>query len=80
MGWILKRCRENSSIFFLKPHFIAGTGKRWRYKAEVWVEAITEGGQRFMAAWREEEEDATRHRQGKREAMRLGKLLSHTEA
>ena len=33
-----------------------------------------------MAAWREEEEDAARHRQGKREATRLGKLKSHTEA
>ena len=33
-----------------------------------------------MAAWREEKEDAARHRQEKREAARLGKLLSHTEA
>ena len=49
-------------------------------KAEVWVEAVTEGGRRFMAAWRQEEEDATRHRQEKREATRLGKLQSHTEA
>ena len=49
-------------------------------KAEVWVEAVTEGGQRLMAVWREEEEDAARHRQEKREATRLGKLLSHTEA
>ena len=49
-------------------------------KAEVWVEAVTEGGRRFMAAWREEDEDAARHRQGKREATRLGKLQSHTEA
>ena len=40
----------------------------------------TEGGRRFMAAWREEEEDAARHRQEKREATRLGKLQSHTEA
>ena len=24
-------------------------------KAEVWVEAVTEGGRRFMAAWRGEE-------------------------
>ena len=32
-----------------------------------------------MGAWREEEEDAARHLQ-KREATRLGKLLSHTEA
>ena len=44
-------------------------------KAEVWVEAVTEGGRRFMAAWRKEEEDAARHRQEKREATRLGKLL-----
>ena len=49
-------------------------------KAEVWVKAVTEGGWRFMAAWREEEEDAVRHRQEKRETTRLGKLLSHTEA
>ena len=33
-----------------------------------------------MAAWREQEEDADRHRQEKREATRLGKLLSRTEA
>ena len=49
-------------------------------KAEVWVEAVTERGRRFMAAWRQEEEDAVRHRQEKREATRLGKLQSHTEA
>ena len=49
-------------------------------KAEVLVEAVTEGGWRFMAAWSEEEEDTARHRQEKREATRLGKLLSHTEA
>ena len=41
-------------------------------KAEVWVEAAMEGGRRLMAAWREEEEDAARHRQEKREATRLG--------
>ena len=50
------------------------------FKAEVWVEAVMEGGRRFMAAWREEEEDAARHHQEKREATRLGKLQSHTEA
>ena len=49
-------------------------------KAEVWIEAVTEGGRRFMAAWGEEEKDAARHRQEKREATRLGKLQSHTEA
>ena len=45
----------------------------------MWVEKVTEGGQRFMAAWRKEEVDAARHHQEKREATRLGKLLSHTE-
>ena len=49
-------------------------------KAEVLVEAVTEGGQRCLAAWREEEEDAARHRQDKREATILGKFQSHTEA
>ena len=33
-----------------------------------------------MAAWRKEEVDAVRNRQEKREATRLGKLLSYTEA
>ena len=45
------------------------------FKAEVWVEAVTEGGRRFMAAGREEKEDAARHRQEKREVTRLGKLF-----
>ena len=35
------------------------------FKAEVWVEAVTEGGRRFMAAWREEEEDAARQKKMK---------------
>ena len=42
------------------------------------VETVTEGGRRFMAAWRKEEVDAARHRQEKREATRLGTLLSQT--
>ena len=59
---------------------IMGDWKAMAFKAEVWVEAVTEGRRRFMAAWREEEEDAARHRQEKREGTGLGKLLSHTEA
>ena len=59
---------------------IAGDWKATVFKAEVWVETVTEGGRRFMAAWRKEEVDAARPRQEKREATRLGKLLSHTEA
>ena len=31
---------------------IAGVWKATALKAEVWVEAVTEGGRRFMAAWR----------------------------
>ena len=49
-------------------------------KAEVLVETVPEGGRRFMAAWRKEEVDAARRRRDKREATRLGNLLSHTEA
>ena len=59
---------------------IAGDWKATALEAEVWVETVTEGGRRFMAAWRREEEDAARHRQEKRDATRPGKLLSHTEA
>ena len=56
---------------------IAGVRKEVRKVTalEVWVETVTEGGRRFMAAWRKEEEDAARHRQEKREATRFGKLL-----
>ena len=40
--------------------------------------AVTEGGRRFMAAWRKEEEGVAKHRQEKREAMRLGKFCYRT--
>ena len=58
---------------------IAGDWKATALKADkVWVGTVTEGGRRFMAAWRKEEADAARHRQEKREATRLGNLLSQT--
>ena len=57
---------------------IAGDWKATALKAEVWVETVTEGGRRSMAAWRKEEVDAARHRQEKREPTRLGTLLSQT--
>ena len=63
----------------IRAYGITGDWKAIALKAEVWVEAITEGGRRFMAARREEKEDAARNRQEKREATRLGKLLSHTK-
>ena len=59
---------------------IAGDWKATALKAEVWVETFTEGGRKCMAAWREDEVDAARHRQEKRETVRLGKLSSHIEA
>ena len=59
---------------------ITGDWKAMSLKAEVWVEAVMEDVRRFMAAWREEVEDAARYRQENREATRLGKLQSHTEA
>ena len=65
-------------VIMLHPE-VTGDWKTRALKTEVWVEAVTEGGRRFMAAWREEE-DAARYRQEKREATRLGKLQSHTEA
>ena len=46
----------------------------------IYTYVLTEGGRRFMAAWRKEEVVAARHRQEKREATRLGKLPSYTEA
>ena len=58
---------------------IAGDWKA-TFKAEVWVETVAEGRRGFMAAWRKEEVDASRHRSEKREAPRLVKLLSHAEA
>ena len=53
---------------------IMGDSEMMALKAEVWVEAVMEGGRRFMDAWRQEEEDAARHCQEKREATRLGKV------
>ena len=57
---------------------VTGDWKTMALKAEVWVEAVTEGGRRFMAAWREEEEDAARHRQEKREATRPWESYNRT--
>ena len=73
----MDRLRVKSDI---RAFGIAGDWKAMALKAEVWIEAVTEGGRRFMAAWSEEEEDAAGHRQEKGEATRLGKFQSHTEA
>ena len=49
---------------------IAGNWKVTALKAEVWVETVTEGGRRFMPAWREEEVVAARYHREKREAAK----------
>ena len=74
--------RDSSRFPRRRPFIYTATRHRvsWKamaLKAEVWVEAVTEGGRRFMAAWREKEEDAARHRQEKRKATRLGSC-NHT--
>ena len=59
------------------------TGGDWKataLKAEVRADTVMEGGRRFMAALRKKEVHAARHRQEKKEATRLAKLLSHTES
>ena len=58
---------------------LMGDWKAAAMEAEVWPETVTEGGRRFMAAWRETYVDAARHRLEKRDATRLGKLLSRME-
>ena len=76
--------KENEWTNCVQSHIqafgIAGDWKATALEVDVWAETVTtEGGRRFMAAWRKEEVDVARHRQ-KKEATRLGKLLSHTEA
>ena len=44
---------------------IARDWKAMALKAEVWVETATDGGRRFMVAWRKEDMDTARHRQEK---------------
>ena len=48
---------------------IAGDWKATALKAEVWAETVTEGGRRFMAAWRKEEvePDIARKRERQRD-------------
>ena len=57
---------------------MVGDWKATALKAGVWVETVTEGGRRFMAAWKKEEVDVARHRHEKRDATRLRNLLSQT--
>ena len=51
---------------------IVGDWEATALKAKMRVETVTEGGRRFMAAWRKYGVDAARFRQEKREVTRLG--------
>ena len=51
-----------------------GGSKLSGYKLKTIELYVTECGQRFMVAWREEDVDTARHRQQNREAAVLGKL------
>ena len=53
-----------------------GKEKEWTDCVQSDIRAFGIAGD--MAAWRKEEVDAARHRQEKREATRLGNLLSQT--
>ena len=49
---------------------IAGDWKATALKAEVWVETVTKGGRRFMAAWRKQRQtrlDIARRREKQRD-------------
>ena len=46
----------------------------------MWIETVPEGVRRYMVAWRKKQIDAARHRERKRDATKLGKLLSFNEA
>ena len=62
--------RNSASIAYraVRAFGKAGERKATALKVEVWVEPVTEGGQRFMAAWRKGEVDAARHRQERKKA------------
>ena len=57
---------------------VVGSWKATALEAEMWVEAVTQGGRRFMAAWKKERVDAARHLQEKRKATRLGESCYRT--
>ena len=50
------------------------------FEADVSVGTVTEGARRVNVAWRKEEVDVARLRQGERAATSLGKLSSRMEA
>ena len=62
MGWEEERIWTDCVQSDIRAFDIAGDWKATTLKAKMWVETVEEGGRRFLAAWREEEVDAARHR------------------
>ena len=58
---------------------IAGDWSTAANDSGVWYSTVREGGCRFMAAWINEEEKASEHRQRKREAEEAERLRIHLE-
>ena len=54
---------------------IVGVWKATALEPGVWVETVTEGGRRFMGAWRKEEVDAARHRQEEERSNETGNVV-----
>ena len=55
-----------------------GIGRDWKVAAlewGAWDDTVIEGGRRFMAGWREDEESAAITRQRKREAEEADKVV-----
>ena len=57
-----------------KGRWVFGITGDWSTDPGVWYSTVREGGCRFVAAWVREEEKASEHRQGKREAEETDKV------
>ena len=53
-----------------------GKRRRWRQGGGRWIDTVTKGGRRSMAAWRKEDRDAARNRQEKKEANEARKVVT----
>ena len=63
-------CAQSNIRLFV----IEGDWEATALEAEMWAETVTESGRMFMAAWGQEEVDAVRLHEEKREATETGKV------
>ena len=62
-GWKRERVDRLRTIERRPGVWHGGGLVRTALEVEMWVETVTEGGQRFIATWRKDGVDAARHRQ-----------------